>query len=269
MKEIEEPELIFILGSPRTGSTLLYQILINALQPFYFSNLINDYFSDCPIIGATIQNSFPRKSIPYKSKYGKTNGLLGPSEASHIMREWFGGEHPSQTKSCTVIPNKKQHLIATLQAIYKLTNSPILIKNAWNCFRIENLQQLFPNSKFIWIRRDISCSAQSDLNSRINRGSPYIWNSATTHNYKEIQRLPYWEQVVEQQYEYNKAISQNIQSTNFVEVWYEDMCQGQTVQLEKFLNVEKLPTFNVSKPEIDDRIASYAKKFKEYKYVSM
>jgi len=276
MKEIEdflfecfsqgEPELIFILGSPRTGSTLLYQALINALQPFYFANMVNDYFSEHPVVGAAMI-SLP-KEVPYKSAYGKTKDPLGPSEASLTIRNWFGGQHPSQTKSCEVIPEKKGHLLATMRAIYAM-HGPILIKNAWNCFRVKNLSKLFPNSKFVWVRRDIAQSANSDLKARIHRGSPYIWNSATTSNYKEIQKLPYWEQVVEQQYEYNKAIAKDMQEVESTKIWYEDLCAGKTRELRLFLGIETLPKFEVSQTQVDKRVANYARKYEEYRYVPM
>ena len=54
-----------------------------------------------------------------------------------------------------------------------------------------------------------------------------MWNSATTANYKEIQKRPYWEQVVEQQFEYNKAVGEDLRllcEGRHVEIWYEDLC---------------------------------------------
>ena len=53
-------------------------------------------------------------------------------------------------------------------------------------------------------------SANSDLLSRIHRNSIDVWSSATTINYKEIQKRPPWEQVVLQQYEYGLAINANL-----------------------------------------------------------
>ena len=61
------------------------------------------------------------------------------------------------------------------------------------------------------------------------RGGPAVWNSATTGNYEEIQKLPYWEQVVEQQYTYANRISNDLSSLlpeRYCQVWYEDLCEN-------------------------------------------
>jgi hypothetical protein len=153
-----------------------------------------------------------------------------------IFKNWFGGEHPSQTHSCKALPGKAAHLISTMRSIYKLTGQPILTKNAWNCFRIQELSELFPNMHFVWIRRDISLSALSDLKARYRRGGPTVWNSATTASYLDIQKRPYWEQVIEQQYEYNESIAMDLKRYSqgqYIELWYEDVCKDTERELEK------------------------------------
>jgi hypothetical protein len=175
----------------------------------------------------------PRLEVPYKSLYGKTEGMFEPSEASFIFKNWFGGRHPSQIYSKTILPDRKDHMINTMGSLYGLTHQVILTKNAWNCFRIENLANVFLNSNFVWIRRDIVNSAFSDLKARQARGSLNNWNSATTANYKEIQKLPYWEQVVEQQYWYNKAIKKEVAIRSSIQVWYEDLINRLPETLEK------------------------------------
>lgn len=224
--------LIFILGSPRTGSTLLYQFIINTFDVFYISNLINDGFATHPVVGAALDVSLnPRKPVPYENRFGKTESCFGPSEASLVMRHWFGGEHPSQTQSTTVIPERRDHMLRSVVAMHAISGRPIVIKNAWNCFRIRELSTLFPSCAFLWIRRDIEAAAASDLASRYAHGSPNVWNSATTANYLDLQKRPYWEQVVEQQYEYNRAIRDDLHTyaeDRFVEFWYEDLCANTT-----------------------------------------
>ena len=220
--------LVFILASPRTGSTLIYQLLINLFDFFYFSNFVADNYGEFPAVGAALDwLANPHKAVGYESDYGKTRGDFGPSEASSIFRNWFGGSHPSQIRSSKVLSEKKEHMLLSLNAIFNLTNKPILTKNAWNCFRIEELSRMFPNLLFIWVRRDIARSAISDLEARYRSGGAHVWNSATTSSYREIQKLPYWEQVVEQQYEYNKSMARDLYmfcSERYIEIWYEDVC---------------------------------------------
>jgi len=222
--------ILFIIASPRTGSTFIYQLMIEAFGFCYFSNYINDYHAFHPAVGMSVDYfANPRNKQDFKSDYGKTTGLFGASEASSIFKNWFGGEHPSQIKSAYVINGKEEHIVKSINSIVNMTRKPLVTKNAWNCFRIAELCRLFPNSYFIWVRRDIVSSSISDLEARYRRGGPEIWNSATTANYKDIQKLPYWEQVVEQQYWYNYKVEMDLNSNcpnNFFELWYEEVLYG-------------------------------------------
>ena len=227
---------LFILGAPRTGSTVFFQALVEAFRLPYFSNLINDYFFETPVLGLAIQAGVEKiPQINFTSRYGKTKGLLQPSEGSHVLRNWFGGGHPSQLVSTTILPGKLDHIRRTLQAAHLLFGRPLCIKNAWNCFRVANLSQILPDAFFIWIRRDIAASAKSDLLARYEvQGSPLVWNSATPHNVDALRQRPYWEQVIENQYEFSLALERDLNAHTagrFCEIWYEDFCSDTSAAL--------------------------------------
>ena len=220
---------VFILGAPRTGSTFFYQLLVAATNFPFISNLVNEFFPSTPIIGLQMQINRPSADpISYRSNYGKTEGLSQPSEGSGPMTFWFGGGVPAQSKSRRVIPSREEHFLSTIRATNALFNQPLVIKNAWNCFRIEYLASALPDAKFIWIRRNITESAISDLDARIStKGSPLIWNSATPDNYQALCEMHYTAQVVENQYEFNNAVCDQLRSLEperYTEVWYEDIC---------------------------------------------
>lgn len=157
--------------------------------------------------------------------YGKTKGLFQPSEASNVLRYFFGGGHPSQVCSAKILSHEKEKKLESfLQASYAVYNRPLIIKNAWNCFRLKYLTNTFPHSYFVWVRRDLLASAKSDLNARyITKGDKNAWNSATPANYKELKKRHYCEQVVEHQYEFAKAIKGEW-NKRFIEVWYDEFC---------------------------------------------
>lgn len=228
--------VIFIVGSPRTGSTFLYQLVINFFDCCYFSNNVNEKFSNNPVIGVVLEPE-KRNLVKYQSVGGKVKGKFEPSEASGIFKNWFGGDHPSQIKSCNVIPKKMDHMTKTINTICNITQKPLVTKNAWNCFRIEDLSKVFPDAYFIWIRRNIILSALSDLKTKGNNKN--IWNSATTTNYKEIMKMQYWEQVVEQQNEYNIAMSrsfEHLERNKWIEIWYEEICEDLLRVLKRISN---------------------------------
>lgn len=256
--------MIFILGSPRTGSTLIYQIMINFYNLFYFTNLTNNYFYKYPLIGSLISAPFIKDS-GYESDHGKTNGLFGPSEGSYVFKNWFGAGN-------SILPNKTLHMKNTLNNICKFTNKPLIIKNAWNCFRIGAIYSLFPNAMFIWIRRNIIVAAYSDLEARYIRGGPHVWNSAPTSNCAEIQMLPYWEQVVEQQYEYNEIIRYDLNkfySGKHIELWYEDICSDLENQISRISKFFGMNTTKMNLPAFEMKIPPHNEDFvKIKKYVN-
>jgi hypothetical protein len=244
------PKTIFIVGAPRTGSTLLFQVMASSFSLPFLSNLTNTFYPKNPIIGLAIQHGL-QFNVKTKSSYGKTIGGLQPSEGSAVLSEWFGGGHPSQDKSFEIKGNQEYHFIKTLATAEDLYNgAPLLIKNAWNCFRISYLAKALPEAKFIWIRRDILDAAESDLEARYTtKQSPYEWNSATPSNFDELKPLPPCEQVIENQYEFNKAIKASLSEVNpnqKLEVWYENLIldtQNERNRISEFLGINSLQDF--------------------------
>lgn len=225
VKDARPPRAIFILAAPRTGSTALYQAMARTLALPYISNFTNTHFAETPIIGLASQKSVPR-DIGLESSFGKTKGAFQPSEGSAVLMNWFGGGHPSALVSHRSLGGKEPHIFATLRATEALYGQPLLIKNAWNCFRVRYLESALPEAKFVWLRRDVVASAASDLEARwVSKGTDQAWNSATPANYEALMCRPPVEQVVENQYEFNRAISEALPprtSGRCAEVWYED-----------------------------------------------
>ncbi|GAM97926.1 hypothetical protein U91I_01556 [alpha proteobacterium U9-1i] len=231
-----EPTAIFILGSPRTGSTPFFQAVVAAFSLPYISNFANTETPNQPAIGI-LKSHAARAPASFKSAYGKIAGMDAPSEGSAVMLNWCGGGHPSEIVSAAVLPGKAAHLRATLRAVESATGAPLVIKNAWNCFRLGSLAAVLPRAGFIWIRRDIGKAAASDLAARYaTKSDANAWNSATPRNIAELQKLPYWEQVVENQAAFARAISEaaaSLAPARFVEVWWEDFVRDPNAELAK------------------------------------
>lgn len=290
--EKKEPSLLFILGASRTGSTPMYQMIVNNFDVFYFTNFINNHFYKNPILGVYLQryDIMNRGDIGYSSSSGKTEGVLGPSESSNIFKNWFGGGHPSELKSFDFLPDKKEHMVKIMSTISSMMEGMLIVtKNAWNIFRIKAISETFPNCLFLRIRRDIRHASLLSLNSRYNKGDPNAWNTATPKNYEEITTLKSPQgQVVEQHYLLDKTIGDNIPKDRHIEIWYEDLCydtEGTIDKLRHFLsdngiNIRKRLEFiqPLQLREMKEKIkGDYAKieeysnkeEFKDYKHESI
>ncbi|MBU3919525.1 MAG: sulfotransferase, partial [Alphaproteobacteria bacterium] len=220
---------VFIVGAPRTGSTLFYQALAQAFDLPFVSNTADADTPHHPAIGVLRSFRANQDGLPesgFESCFGKTRGLHAPSEGSAVFSHWCGGGHPSERVSPGILPDREAHMRATLSAIESATGAPLLIKNAWNCFRVPALARAFPRAVFLWIRRDAADAAASDLAARYAvQGDPQAWNSATPHNVELLRRLHPAGQVLENQFEFSRAISEAaaaLPDTRFSAVWYED-----------------------------------------------
>jgi len=224
----EQP--VFIVGAPRTGTTLVYQLLCRHFEVTYLSNLVNDHFPSRPALGYCVQETAAHAvedHITLWASYGRAPGPYQPSECSEVFKRWFTDTHPSQTTSAAFISDeRKLHMQNTIAAVAGLSgNKPIIIKNAWNCFRVWALHKAFPGIKLLWVRRDIRKAAASDLISRlVVKRDPYAWNAATPANLAVLEEKHYIAQAVENQYEYNKALDGLVTNN----VWYEDLVKGST-----------------------------------------
>ena len=221
-------EIIFIVGAPRTGSTLLYLLMIRHFHLTFFPNFVNDNFYENPAIGMMMwlaEMCDQHFDVTLENRYGHTVGLSQPSEATRIFKKWFEDSATSK------------HLADTLDFLAAVIPSPLVIKNAWNCFRIADLATEYPSAKFVWIRRGIEAAALSDLNARyVTAGSPSVWTPVTPPNVGELADLPYAQQVVENQRAFEreiyKGLSSILQPSRWTEVWFEKLIENNAETLK-------------------------------------
>lgn len=247
------PPPIFMLQAPRTGCTLLYQTVLSAFRLPYFSNFANQDFPAHPEMAVAIQLGLPPVEINFSSDLGKTMGPLAPSEGSAVMQKWFGGGHPSQTVSNSFVPGGREAFQRSISAIRRMSIRPLVIKNAWNSFRLEAILEACPGASFIWSRRDVRDAARSDLMARLQRfGTPKEWSSATPANYRQLLELPPEQHLVENQFEFYKAtqpLMAKLPPERVVEVWYEDLVSDPQAEIERIAG--RLACLqSVSEPEL-------------------
>ncbi|MBI1400830.1 MAG: hypothetical protein GC148_11925 [Hyphomonas sp.] len=238
-----EAACVFILGAPRTGSTLFYQAFARALGLACISNRANAETPLHPAVGILASYRARRaESMPegFESRFGKTEGRNAPSEGSAIFANWCGGGHPSEEVSAGLLPGRSVHFRRTLSCIEAATGGPLLAKNAWNCFRVKALAEAAPRSAFIWIRRDAAAAAVSDLAARYTvQGDPRTWNSATPRNVEALRQLSPAAQVLENQFEFSRAVSEagdRLAPGRFASLWYEDFLDAPDAEVERIVS---------------------------------
>lgn len=213
---------IFIIGAPRTGSTVFYQYFINWFDIAYVSNFLS-YFYHSILIGSILDKRFIKKSaLSFESNYGITKGLQSPSECGHLWYRWFDKNDFNSSK----IYNIRKNILL----MFEIYSKNVVFKNLYNGQRIKILKKIFPNALFIFVKRNPLYTAQSILKARVkyfkNRKQ---WFSVKPKNFQELQKLDYHDQIVKQIYFIEKQINQDLRElyqNQYIEVEYENFCKN-------------------------------------------
>lgn len=148
---------IFIIGLPRSGSTLLYQLMVNRFKLGYISNLASVFYK-CPVF---ISSFAKTKIIKYHnfnltSDYGLIRGVWAPSEAASVFENWFDNNEIQLERKLEFVRNS----CLQLSNIYK---APLVFKNLSNNYRLHEINSAFPNALFVFIERNPAYIIQSIL----------------------------------------------------------------------------------------------------------
>ena len=240
-KKIELPFApIFIIGVPRSGSTLIYQILTNCLNLCYFNNLMA-YFPESPALISLLTSRIGGNTPPFSfsSYYGTTNGWNAPSQGGYIwMKRWFP-EDPCYMGSGVLKAGARREIHNTIAFIQTVFGVPFINKWPVNSVRIRAFAEVFPQAVFIRIRRNPVMNAQSILHGRREFwGNESVWLSAKPSNYGSIRSKPVIDQVCEQVFYVEKDMNVDSKAVGlhrFLNLDYEELC-GSPADIIKTIN---------------------------------
>jgi hypothetical protein len=229
---------VFIVGPPRTGSTLLYQLLTRRYRFCYFSNLVNR-FPRTPLALARLSKSFGgfEAADDYGSRYGSTRGWCSPNQGRECWIRWLP-ESPNAIGPEAVPDDAKLEARATVSAMQRICGRPFINKWPPNSVRVRLLDEIFPQALFVRISRAIEPTVLSILRGReelCRRGSG--WFSVKPPGYAEIMkaRAPV-EQAAWQIETIERAIdidSEVVGRHRFIAVRYEELTTGPRQALDR------------------------------------
>lgn len=220
---------VFIIGAPRTGSTILYQILSNQLDVTYVDNLIcrfhRNFFAGCWLSDKVFKQ---RAHDCFTSENGDTSssGLRAPSECGEFWYRWLPSDRhflDDDEIKVEMVEGIRQEITAVINYFDK----PILFKNLNAGQRLRLLHQCFPYAKFIVVNREPLYTAQSILLAKRKLGlaDSEFW-SIMPRNVDKLRPLSAYEQITKQIYFLKRQIynDQKLFSDNsFLEVEYSDL----------------------------------------------
>lgn len=187
------PPPLFIVGAPRTGSTLLYQLLVQKYHFAYISNIAS-FFHSCPTLTTFLAQKIfsDYENTNLSNSYGYISGFKAPSEAGPLMDIWFG-DYSARTYGSEKYVNFVRKQVEKLSAIMC---APCLFKSMKLSLYISEVLHIFPEALFIHIRRDPLYTAQSIIMTRRRLyNDDNTWFSYHLPNHEELIKLDPFEQV--------------------------------------------------------------------------
>jgi hypothetical protein len=282
IKQVNRFPFLFVFGLPRSGTTLLMQLMTNCLNVGYIDNLIARLWS-APLYGILLSKilSDNNKEQDYASSWGKTKGISGPHEFSYFWLEWFKPDAATDGIDIHDILKKTDWdgLKEILLNMAHYFNKPMAFKGMWPAYFLEKLTQILPNSLFIYISRKEEDVAMSLYHARLKYyKDPNVWWSMRPPEYETLKNLPWHQQIAGQIVcltDYYLQQMEKVEPKHTISIAYEDLCQSPQKILEAIQNkvkkefsypiavIKKPPkTFDVSTYESMSSMAEY-KRLKE------
>lgn len=247
---------IFIIGAPRTGSTILYQTITNLFDVLYVDNLVCKFHQNFFFglwLSDKIYGNKPHNN--YKADHGDTKkyGYHAPSECGQFWYRWLPKDH-HYIEADEIPEEKLEEIRREVTAVVNYFDKPLVFKNLNAGQRIKILAKIFPKAYFINIKRDPLFNAQSILLAKRKLGIPdaKYW-SIMPKNIRELEVIndPY-EQIIKQIYFLRKCIDNDknlVKKDRFFELNFENINMDNINDLCKTIGIKNKynfvsPTFN-------------------------
>jgi Sulfotransferase family len=188
---------ILIVGAPRSGSTLLQQLLVEAFDFCYLSNLHCTFYGS-PALVQRVAGRWLAPPGDFSSAHGRTEGPGGPAECGDYWYRFFR-RRPQYVPLAEADPERLRALRASVRALAAAARRPVVFKNLICTLRLEPIAAALPEALFLVVRRDLVDNAASLLLARrAVHGDERRWWSAEPPGFDELLARPAHEQVVEQ-----------------------------------------------------------------------
>lgn len=233
---------IFILGLPRSGTTLIYQYITHRLDVSYFTRGVTS-FPGSPCIVSFLQTKlFGHYESDFKSVYGKVKGPNAPREAGNFWNKYFDIDAYVETYKQN--PKDMEKMVSTISCLQKmLGDKPFVNKNIKHMLRVSRLKSVFPNAVFLVIERDIEQVALSVLRARhdtVNNASE--WWSIKPANFEKLKNLDLPSQVSGQLFSVKDRLTNDLLGLDdrVIRVEYEKFCENPETVIEAIRNKIKV-----------------------------
>lgn len=238
--------LILVVGLPRGGTTLVYQVLAHCLDVSYTNNLMG-LFPRSPITANRLCSPFlpARPAADFRSYFGQSSRLTGAHDGFFIWNRWLGEDRYAPKNELSEL--EAQQMREFFEKWGAATQRPFLNKNNRNTSCIDLLAKTLPTTRFLVVRRDPTAIVRSLIRAREqvqgDRRAPWGLLSSADSDHE----LGYVDDVCHQVTQIEQRLDEQLQaiaSSRIIEGRYEDFCHNP----EALLNcmIERIPDLRIA-----------------------
>lgn len=236
----EKYPFIFVFGLPRSGTTLLTQVISHFFDIGYINNFVAKFWK-APLTGIKLSKIMlsNKNDTNFQSDYASTKELSNIHEFGYFWREWLIKEAMDEIVNSHKNEDKINWsgLKKVLLNIQNEFGKGLCAKNINGAYHIPKFIKEFKNVLWVYIERDELDVAISILDARKKYYNDLnLWWSYVPLEYNELKDLNYKEQIAGQIYylkKYYKSIMNSVNGKNIVKINYKDLCYNPQNELFK------------------------------------
>lgn len=229
------PPMLFVMGVPRSGSTLTYQVIIHALECSYLSNLANLLYQ-LPLVGGVLSARLCKGySSDFESNHGYVAGLCGPAEGLKYWSYWldYGLDERGRSRKAQSAQHKRYTYLRRVLARLSKRDAPFVSGYLGHALNPSRLQQEFPGSVYIHLRRDMLSTASSLLRARRKSGGG--WLSVFPQECENALGMGEHAEVAAQVYWLSRRLEEDLKGDDVFVLDYESLCENPNREIEKLV----------------------------------
>lgn len=229
---------LHVVGVPRSGTTLLYQVVAAGLEIGYVNNLVAAFWR-APVLGLRLSRKLglDRFESTFGSRFGRTEGVGEPHEFGYFWNYHlrYPGLYALPAGHEDEIDWARLRTVIVNMAHWN--RGPLAFKPMLLVWHLVRMAREMPRSCFVWIRRDPHATALSLLEMRRSLfGSLNAWASLRPHGADWLAGEPPWRQVAGQVVALERTLrsaADALGPETVLELEYEELCADPRGALER------------------------------------
>ena len=228
--ERDDLPFIFVVGPPRSGTTLAMQLLAHCLNVGYVNNIMARFWG-APVHGARLSNMMVagQMEISFVSRFGVTPSLTDPHEFGYFWSHWLGSRDKVKTREQVAW----DELSRELRLLAGEFQRPLAFKNLLVGCHAEGMAAALPKTIFIRVLRDNLDNAISIARAREEYyNDRNRWWSLRSGYYAGLENQHWTEQIAHQLAGIRSMLNASMEAVNrfksaqVVEVHYLSLCEN-------------------------------------------